>query len=92
MKSHQSLLVHVVRTGAPSSSPSALAFVLTVIVCGFAVTMMAMSVLNGIGDAVAFALAGIGRQFVFVVLAVVLAALLMIPWLLELLSLLPLDS
>jgi hypothetical protein len=50
------------------------AFVLTVFVCCYAVTMVAMAVLKGIAD--------LGIFFA------VFAAIIMIPWLLELLSLL----
>jgi hypothetical protein len=54
------------------------AFVLTVFVCCYAVTMVAMAVLKGIANGIA----DLGIFFS------VFAALIMIPWLLELLSLL----
>jgi hypothetical protein len=54
------------------------AFVLTVFVCCYAVTMVAMAVLKGIANGIA----DLGIFFA------VFAAIIMIPWLLELLSLL----
>jgi hypothetical protein len=56
------------------------AFVLTVFVCCYAVTMVAMAVLKGIAEGIAH-LGNFFSVFVF-------AALVMVPWLLELLSLL----
>jgi hypothetical protein len=58
------------------------ALVVTVFVCCYAVTMVAMAVLKGIGTMFADLFADLG------VFLAVFAALIMIPWVLELLSLL----
>jgi hypothetical protein len=60
------------------------AFVLTILVCCYAVTMFAITGLKEIVDALTAVLEGFGGFF----MSIVFAALMMIIWLLELLSLL----